>query len=148
MSKKIGQRIKERTKALGMTVEELAQRTGKDRSTIYRYEKGDIENVPLDILKPLASALDTTEHYLMGWDKEKIKEIAAMQAELREEEKMQEILIKMMMKKKNEDPAFNTKLFIDNCKKWMDSVNEIQFTSKEMEQLINFAKYLIHSRKE
>ena len=40
---------------------------GKDRSTIYRYEKGDIENLPLDILQPIATALITTPQYLMGW---------------------------------------------------------------------------------
>ena len=44
------------------------KRLGKDRSTIYRYEKGDIENLPLDILEPIADALQTTPQYLMGWE--------------------------------------------------------------------------------
>ena len=65
----IGQRIKDRRKALKMSADELAKRLGKDRSTIYRYEKGDIENLPLDILEPIAKALNTTPQYLMGWDK-------------------------------------------------------------------------------
>lgn len=64
----IGHRIKERRKALKMSAEELGQRLGKDRSTIYRYEKGDIENLPLDILEPIAKALETTPQYLMGWE--------------------------------------------------------------------------------
>lgn len=64
----IGQRIKQRRKALGMTADELGARLGKDRSTIYRYEKGDIENLPLDILEPIAAALQTTPQYLMGWE--------------------------------------------------------------------------------
>ena len=64
----IGQRIKERRKALKMSAEELGKRLGKDRSTIYRYEKGDIENLPLDILEPIAQALNTTPQYLMGWE--------------------------------------------------------------------------------
>lgn len=51
-----------------MSAEELGNRLGKDRSTIYRYEKGDIENLPLDILEPIAKALDTTPAYLMGWE--------------------------------------------------------------------------------
>jgi transcriptional regulator with XRE-family HTH domain len=51
-----------------MSAEELGRRLGKDRSTIYRYEKGDIENLPLDILDPIAKALETTPQYLMGWD--------------------------------------------------------------------------------
>ena len=72
----IGHRIKERRKYLKMSAEELAKRLGKDRSTVYRYEKGDIENLPLDILEPIAKALDTTPQYLMGWDGEKEKPTA------------------------------------------------------------------------
>lgn len=65
----IGNRIKERRKLLRMSAEELGKKLGKDRATIYRYEKGDIENLPLDILTPLAEALETTPQYLMGWEK-------------------------------------------------------------------------------
>ena len=64
----IGDRIKNRRKHLKMSAEELAKRIGKDRSTVFRYEKGDIENLPLDILEPIAKALETTPQYLMGWD--------------------------------------------------------------------------------
>ena len=64
----IGDRIKSRRKHLKMSAEELAKRIGKDRSTVFRYEKGDIENLPLDILEPIAKALNTTPQYLMGWD--------------------------------------------------------------------------------
>ena len=64
----IGDRIKNRRKYLKMSADELAKRLGKDRSTIYRYEKGDIENLPLDILEPIAKALETTPQYLMGWE--------------------------------------------------------------------------------
>ena len=63
----IGQRIKTTSKELRITADDLAKKLGKDRSTIYRYEKGDIENLPLDILEPIASALETTPAYLMGW---------------------------------------------------------------------------------
>ena len=66
----IGDRIKNRRKFLQMSAEELAKRIGKDRSTVFRYEKGDIENLPLDILEPIAKALETTPQYLMGWDNE------------------------------------------------------------------------------
>lgn len=69
----IGQRIKQRRKELRMSADELGERLGKDRSTIYRYEKGDIENLPLDILEPIATALRTTPQYLMGWEEVKKK---------------------------------------------------------------------------
>ena len=65
----IGQRIKQRRKELKMSADDLGKQLGKDRSTIYRYEKGDIENLPLDILEPIAAALNTTPQYLMGWEK-------------------------------------------------------------------------------
>lgn len=65
---KIGDRIKIRRKHLKMSADELGRRLGKDRSTIYRYENGDIENMPLDILEPIAVALETTPQYLMGWE--------------------------------------------------------------------------------
>lgn len=53
----IGQRIKERRKALGMSAEELGSLIGKNPATIYRYEKGEIEKLPATILEPLAKAL-------------------------------------------------------------------------------------------
>lgn len=65
----IGQRIQARRKELKMSADELGKRIGKDRSTVYRYEKGDIENLPLDVLGPIANALETTQQYLMGWEK-------------------------------------------------------------------------------
>ena len=56
-----------------MSADKLGEAVGKDRSTIYRYENGDIENLPLDILEPIAAALSTTPQYLMGWNEVKKK---------------------------------------------------------------------------
>jgi transcriptional regulator with XRE-family HTH domain len=64
----VGQRIKQRRKELKVSADELGAALGKDRSTIYRYEKGDIEKLPLDILEPIARVLQTTPQYLMGWE--------------------------------------------------------------------------------
>lgn len=62
-----GERIKNRRKEIGMTADNLALELGVSRSTIYRYESGFIEKLPLDFLEPLADALNTTPDYLMGW---------------------------------------------------------------------------------
>lgn len=62
-----GDRIKQRRIALGLSVDELAEKIGKSRATIYRYENGDIENMPTPVLEPLAKALETTPADLMGW---------------------------------------------------------------------------------
>lgn len=64
----IGDRIKHRRLELRMSGEELAKRLGKNRSTVFRYENGEIENLPLDVLEPIAKALQTTPQYLMGWE--------------------------------------------------------------------------------
>lgn len=64
----IGERIRARRKEVGMSADELGKRLGKDRSTVFRYEKGDIEKVPIDILEPIAEALNTTPAALMGWE--------------------------------------------------------------------------------
>ena len=63
-----GQRIKARRKELGISADKLAEAIGKDRSTIFRYEKGDIDKLPIDILEPIAKALKTTPAALMGWE--------------------------------------------------------------------------------
>lgn len=64
----IGKRLKNRRLELGLSVDEVAKRLGKNRATIYRYENNDIENLPTTVLEPLAKILDTTPAYLMGWD--------------------------------------------------------------------------------
>ena len=64
----IGKRIRARRLELGMTADELAQKIGKNRATVYRYEKNEIEKMPTTILGPLAKALDVTTDFLMCWE--------------------------------------------------------------------------------
>ncbi len=76
----IGNRIRNRRKELNLSVDEVAEKLNKNRATIYRYENDEIENLPINILEPLAEILDTTPAYLMGWEEnndEKIDTIAA-----------------------------------------------------------------------
>lgn len=70
----IGERIKQRRKELGMTVDELAVKLNKNRATIYRYESNQIESLPAHILKPLSTALNVSAEYLMGWSEEEESE--------------------------------------------------------------------------
>lgn len=71
----IGENIKKRRLELGISVDELAEKIGKNRATIYRYENSSIENLPTTILEPLAKALYTTPAKLMGWSNVKDVEI-------------------------------------------------------------------------
>lgn len=67
-----GERIKKRRNELGLSVDEVAERLGKNRATVYRYENNDIENLPTTVLEPLADILKTTPAFLMGWDEQDI----------------------------------------------------------------------------
>ena len=67
---KLYENIKTCRKAVKMTQEELARRTGyTDRSSIARIEKGEID-LPQSKIKQFADALGTTPGHLMGWDAE------------------------------------------------------------------------------
>ena len=66
----IGKRIKRRRLELDMTVDELAEKLGKNRATIYRYENDEIKDLPTTVLIPLAQALQTTPADLMGYKDE------------------------------------------------------------------------------
>ena len=63
-----GERLKRLRKERGLSADELGAMIGKDRSTIYRYERGDIDKATVDVIPPLAKALQTTPQYLLGWD--------------------------------------------------------------------------------
>ncbi len=65
-----GQRMKARRKELGLSAESVAEQLGVSPATIYRYENGDIEKLPVDRLVPIARVLQTTPAWLMGWDNE------------------------------------------------------------------------------
>lgn len=65
-----GDRMKLRRKELGLSAETVAERLGVSPATVYRYEKGDIEKLPGDILPTLSKILQTTPAYLMGWEEE------------------------------------------------------------------------------
>lgn len=61
-------RLRERRSALELSFQDLAVLTGMSKSTLQRYESGAIKNIPLSRVEDLASALQTTPEYLMGWN--------------------------------------------------------------------------------
>lgn len=63
-----GERMQRRRKELGISADILADYLGVSRSTIFRYENGDIEKVPANLLSDIAKFLRTSEAYLMGWE--------------------------------------------------------------------------------
>lgn len=69
-----GERIRERRKELGLTLEDVARALGVGKATIHKYETDKIRNIPSDKLKLLARVLQTTPEYLIGWQNQMINE--------------------------------------------------------------------------
>lgn len=67
MPKDLGKIINERRLALGKTLDEIGRAVGVSKSTVQRWESGNIRNMRRDKLVSLAQALATTPDYLMGW---------------------------------------------------------------------------------
>ncbi len=126
---KIGDRIKKRRLALKMSADALAQRIGKDRSTVYRYESGEIDKVSVDMLVPLAEALETTPAYLLGF--ERSMEFAT--AELNKADFFSAY-------------ASTNSSHVKKMERWYREFGDIEFTDKETEQIFSFAHYLLYMR--
>lgn len=60
-------RIKSRRIELGMSYQDLAEKTGMSKSTLQRYEAGAIKSIPLDKLEDLANALQMDPAFLVGF---------------------------------------------------------------------------------
>lgn len=73
----VGERIKLRRKELKISADTLAERVGVSRSTIFRYEKGDIEKVGPEVLKKISETLNISPADLMGWEDEAKNEIGS-----------------------------------------------------------------------
>lgn len=124
----IGQRIKLLRKKRGMSLDELAAKLGKNRTTVYRYENGDIENLPLGILNPLADALDTTPGYLMGWG---YKEMLSTKLSDGENDSIYSSM----------NPSY-----VKHVEMWNKMFGMDPFTDEEHEKLMEYGKFLISMR--
>lgn len=124
----VGKRIRERRNELHMSVDELAKRLNKNRATVYRYEKGEIENLPIDVLEPLAKALDTTPQYLMGWDSQE--------------------LIGMRVKDGHKESIYmaHSESNVRHVERWHKEFGLDAFSDEEYEKLIEYAKFLMYLR--
>ncbi len=114
----IGQRIKSMRKEQGLSIDDLAEKLGKNRTTVYRYENGDIENLPLGILDSLAEALNTTPAYLLGW------------------------------KSNNDrNERKSTKSPNETCRfQWLDEIIASKLNEEECKKVMEYAKFLLSMR--
>lgn len=66
MKNKLGERIKQRRKELGLSAEYVAEEIGVNYTTIYRYESSSIEKIPAEKFDKLCKVLLTTPAMMMG----------------------------------------------------------------------------------
>ena len=64
----IQERIKLRRLQLKLTLEDVANALGVNKTTVMRNESESIKKLPTDIVPPLAKVLKCTPQYLMGWE--------------------------------------------------------------------------------
>ena len=62
-----GSKIKDLRLSQGLTLEEVGNAVGVGKSTVRKWETGDIANMRRDKIAKLAAALHTTPAYIMGW---------------------------------------------------------------------------------
>lgn len=116
----IGQRIKTMRVQQGLSIDDLACKLGKNRTTVYRYETGDIENLPLGILDSLANALNTTPAYLMGWDSTENKSIGIY--------------------------GGNSTVELEYALRWVEELGANVLNVDECQKVMEYAKFLISQR--
>lgn len=62
----VGKRIKERRQELGITLQEVADKIGVNKSTILRYENAKIKDIKTPIVESIASFLNVNPQWLLG----------------------------------------------------------------------------------
>lgn len=62
-----GSRLKELRIKKGISADELGRLIGKNRATIYRYEDGSIDTIPIGTVKRLAEIFEVSPAYLIGY---------------------------------------------------------------------------------
>lgn len=126
----IGKRIKFLRTQQGMSIDELATKLGKNRTTVYRYENGDIENLPLDILNPLAEALNTTPAHLIGWAPEE--------------------MLSTRISDGNEESIYLSlnESYVKHVEMWHKEFGMDPFTEEEHEKLMEYGRFLLSQREQ
>lgn len=89
----IGERIKEKRKEQGMSVEALAEILGVSLTTVYRYENSSIEKIPVKVFNSICKALNTTPGELMG--NEDPVEAPALPSEFKTPQEAMEFMLKI-----------------------------------------------------
>lgn len=71
---KMGVRINQKRKELGLTMQELADRLGVQASAVNKWEKGTVENIKRSTIQEMAKMFDCSPVWLMGYDNDDMVE--------------------------------------------------------------------------
>lgn len=69
--KEMGKRIKQKREEANMTMEELGKKLGVTKSTISKYERGEISQIKRTHVEELSKILHCSPEWLMGFDNAK-----------------------------------------------------------------------------
>jgi len=65
----MNQKLKQQRQGLGFTLEEMANKVGVAKSTILKWENGDIKSIKSDKINAYAKALNVPPSFIIGEDK-------------------------------------------------------------------------------
>ena len=68
------ERIRELRKAKGISQMDMAKLLNTTKQTISKYENGIVSNIPSDRIEAMATLLDTTPEYILGWPENNTQE--------------------------------------------------------------------------
>ena len=71
----IGKRLKDLRENRNLSQTEVANKIGISKQSLYKYENGVIENIPMDKVEALANYYDVSPAQIMGWDMDKYPNI-------------------------------------------------------------------------
>lgn len=66
----IGERIKKLRLQNNYTLDEIADKLGTSRQTIFKYENNIVTNIPSDKIEKLAVIFNVSPAYIMGWEED------------------------------------------------------------------------------
>lgn len=87
----ISERMKDRREEIGVSVSEIAEKTGLTKATLYRYEKGEIERIKLPVIESIATILRVNPDWLAGKSDNKDKVITTNYVELKDRNDIRKI---------------------------------------------------------
>ncbi len=92
-NEKVGKRIKEARLKADLTLEELGSKVGLTKSTVTKYERGEIKTLDISKIKEFATILHVDAKYLACWEEEpQIQTVAAHAMEDLTEEEQAKVL--------------------------------------------------------